>query len=153
MTSYTDTLRLAFVCVENAGRSQIAAAFAETQTQIRNRPDVEVVSGGTNPAGAIHPAVVVVMGAKGYDLSERSPTRITRDTLEACDVVVLMGCALSVEDVPPGVVVRDWGFVDPVGADPESVWAISTEIEQQVIELFDDLPPRAARRAHGTTHD
>ncbi len=86
-------------------------------------------------------------------MSEQSPTQITRDTLEKCDVVALMGCALSVEDVPPGVVVRDWGFVDPVDTDLESVWAISTEIEQQVIELIDDLPDQAERRAHSTTHD
>ncbi|MFC4247613.1 hypothetical protein ACFOZ7_11580 [Natribaculum luteum] len=67
MGSHTDTLdplRLAFVCVENAGRSQIAAAFAETQVQIRNRTDIEVISGGTDPAEAIYPAVIEVMGEK-----------------------------------------------------------------------------------------
>lgn len=156
MASHTDTfdsLRLGFVCVENAGRSQIAAALAETQIQVRNRADIEVVSGGTDPAEAIHPTVVEVMGEKGYDLSDRSPTQITRDELEACDFVVLMGCTLSIEDIPPGVIVRDWGFVDPVDADLESVRAISTEIEQQVIELFDDLPTQAERRTHYTTHD
>jgi protein-tyrosine-phosphatase len=156
MTSHTDTLtplRLGFVCVENAGRSQIAAVLAETQIQVWKRDDIEVVSGGTDPAEAIHPTVVEVMGEKGYDLSDRSPTQITRDALEACDFVVLMGCTLSVEDIPPRVVVRDWGFVDPVDADLESVRAISTEIEQQVIELFDDLPTQAERRAHYTTHD
>ena len=80
-------------------------------------------------------------------LSTRTPTRITRDTLEACDVVALMGCALSVEDLPAGVVVHDWGFIDPADADLESVWAISTEIEQRVIELIADLPTEAERHA------
>jgi protein-tyrosine-phosphatase len=156
MASHTDTLdplRLGFVCVENAGRSQIAAAVAETQVRVQNRNDIEVVSGGTDPAEAIHPTVVEVMAEKGYDLSDQSPTQITRDALEACDFVVLMGCALSVEDIPPGVIVRDWGFVDPVDGSLESAWAISTEIEQQVIELFDDLPTQAERRTHYSTHD
>ena len=101
--------RLGFVCVENAGRSQIAAALAETQVQVQKRSDIEVVSGGTDPADAIHPTVREVMAEKGYDLSDRSPTKITRNALEACDFVVLMGCALSIEDIPPGVVVRDGG--------------------------------------------
>ncbi|QLH81970.1 low molecular weight phosphatase family protein [Halosimplex pelagicum] len=156
MAPHTDTpdpLRLGFACVENAGRSQIAAALAETQVQVQNRSDVEIVSGGTGPAAAIHPTVIEVMSEKGYDLSDQSPEKITRDALEACDFVVLMGCALSIEDIPPGVVVRDWGFVDPVDADRESVWAISTEIEQQVIELFDELPTQAERRANRVIHD
>jgi protein-tyrosine-phosphatase len=148
-----DPLRLGFVCVENAGRSQIAAALAETQIQVQNRADIEVISGGTDPADTIHPSVIEVMAEKGYDLSDRSPTLITPDVLKTCDFVVLVGCALSIEDVPPGVVVRDWGFVDPADGNLESVWAISTEIEQQVIELFDDLPTQAERRARSSTHD
>lgn len=143
-------LRLGFVCVENAGRSQIAAAVAEARVRHQGRTDIEVVSGGTDPAEAVHPTVLEVMAERGYDLSEESPTRITRDALATCDFVVLMGCALSVEDVPPGVVVRDWGFVDPVNADPGSVRAIAAEIERQVIELLDDLPTRTERRAHRT---
>lgn len=87
-----------------------------------------------------------MMAQKGYDLTGQSPTQITRDTLEVCGFVVLMGCALSVEDIPPGVIGQDWEFIDPVDADLESVWAISTEIEQHVIELFDDFPTQAARR-------
>ena len=156
MASHTDTpdpLRLGFVCVENAGRSQIAAALAETQVQVQKRSDIEVVSGGTDPADAIHPTIREVMAEKGYNLSDRSPTEITRDALAACDFVVSMGCELSIEDIPPGVVVRDWGFVDPVDADRESVWAISAEIEQQVIELFDELPTQAARRTNDTIYD
>ena len=156
MAPHTDSLtslRLGFVCVENAGRSQIAAAFAETQVQVQRRSDIEIVSGGTDPAASIHPTVIEVMSEKGYDLSDRSPTKITRESLEVCDFIVLMGCALSIEDIPPGIVVRDWGFVDPADADRESVWAISTEIEQQVIELFDELPTQAERRANYVTHD
>ena len=61
MVSHTDTpdpLRLGFVCAENAGRSQIAAALAETQVQVQKRSDIEVVSGGTDPADAIHPTII-----------------------------------------------------------------------------------------------
>jgi len=61
-----------------------------------------------------------------------------------------MGCSLSVEDLPVGVVVRDWGFIDPADSDVETVWAISTEIEQRVIELIDDLPikPNSKHELH-----
>ncbi|UPV77034.1 low molecular weight phosphatase family protein (plasmid) [Halorussus limi] len=147
-TNSVDSLRLAFVCVENAGRSQIAAAIAETQVQIQDRTDIEILSGGTDPAEEIYPAVIDVMREKGYDLSTRTPTQISRETLKGCDVVALMGCSLSVDDLPVGVVVRDWGFIDPADADVESVWAISTEIEQRVIELIADLPTEAERRNH-----
>lgn len=147
-TGSVEPLRLAFVCVENAGRSQIAAAIAETQVRIQDRTDIEILSGGTDPAEEIYPAVVDVMQEKGYDLSTRTPTRITRETLKECDVVALMGCSLSVGDLPVGVVVRDWGFIDPADADTESVWAISTEIEQRVIELIADLPTEAERQNH-----
>ncbi|WP_338738152.1 low molecular weight phosphatase family protein [Haloplanus salilacus] len=147
-TDSVDPLRLAFVCVENAGRSQIATAVAETQLRIQDRTDVEIRSGGTDPAGEIYPTVVDVMREKGYDLSTRTPTRISRETLGECDVVALMGCSLLVDDLPAGVVVRDWGFIDPADADVESVWAISTEIEQRVIELLADLPTEAERRTN-----
>ena len=145
-TDPVDPLRLAFVCVENAGRSQIAAAIAETQVRIQDRTDIEILSGGTDPAEEIYPAVIDVMQEKGYDLSTRTPTQISWETLKECDVIALMGCSLSVDDLPVGVVVRDWGFIDPADADAESVLAISTEIEQRVIELIADLPTEAERR-------
>ena len=149
----SEPLHVAFVCVENAGRSQIAAAVAETHLRVRDRSDIEIHSGGTDPADAIYPAVREVMTAKGYDLSDRSPTRITDETLQTCDVVALMGCDLSATDLPPGMLVRDWGFIDPADTDLESVWAISTEIEQRVIELIDDLPTPAERRATRPLHE
>ena len=77
MTSQTDTvdpLHLAFVCVENAGRSQIAAAIAETQMQVQNRTDIEILSGGTDPAEKIYPNVLEVMHEKDYDLSVHTNT-------------------------------------------------------------------------------
>ncbi|SIS00750.1 arsenate-mycothiol transferase ArsC [Natronorubrum thiooxidans] len=142
-----DRVRVGFVCVENAGRSQIAEAVAETQLQIRERDDIEIHSGGTDPADKLHPVVVDVMTEKGYDLSDQSPQKITRDELARFDIVALMGCALSVEDLPTGVVVRDWGFINPARGTHEEVRAISTEIEQRVIELLDDLPTTEQRQA------
>jgi protein-tyrosine-phosphatase len=93
------------------------------------------------------------MQEKGYDLSTRTPTQISRETLKECDVVALMGCSLSVDDLPVGVVVRDWGFIDPADTDAESVWAISTEIEQRVIELIADLPTEADRQTIHTRYN
>lgn len=149
-TNALDPLHLAFICEANAGRSQIAAAVAETQLQLQNRANIEILSGGTNPADEIYPVVVEVMREKGYDLSRRTPTQISRETVKQCDVVVLMGCSLSVEELPVGVIVRDWGFIDPADADRASVMALSTEIEQQVIELLDDLPSDADRLSYTT---
>jgi arsenate reductase len=140
-----DPIRVGFVCVENAGRSQIAAAVAETQLHVQSRTDVDVISGGTNPAEEIYSVVADVMAEKGYDLSNQSPQKITRETLRECDIVALMGCSLSAPDLPTGVVIRDWGFIDPADGDPETVWAISTEVEQRVIELIDDLPTQSER--------
>lgn len=115
--------------MENAGRSQIAAAVAETQLEARGRTDVEIISGGTDPAEKIYPLVVDVVAEKGYDLSSRSPSEITQQELAQCDNVVLMGCSLPIDDLPTGVVVRDWEFIDPASSDREEVWALSTEIE------------------------
>ncbi len=134
--------------MENAGRSQIAAAVAETQLEACGRTDVEITSGGTDPAEKIYPVVVDVMAEKGYDLSSRTPSEITPRELSQCDIVALMGCSLSIDDLPTGVVVRDWGFIDPASSDRKEVWALSTEIEQQVIELLDDLPPQEDREYH-----
>ena len=132
--------RIGFVCVENAGRSQIATAVAKTQIQIRNRSDINIISGGTDPATEIYPNVVQVMREKGYDLSTQVPRKISSEEIRECDIVALMGCSLSIDDLPAGIIVRYWRFIDPADADIESVMAISTEIERQVIELLDELP-------------
>lgn len=140
-----EPIRLGFVCVKNAGRSQIAGAVAETHLQVHGRSDVAVITGGTDPTDAIYPAVVEVMAEKGYDLSDRSPQKITQTELKTCDIVALMGCALSIDDLPTGVVVRDWDFIDPARDDIETVRAISTDIEQRVIELIVELPTPVER--------
>ena len=101
---------IAFVCVENAGRSQMAAGFARALAP----PGVTVLSGGTRPASRLHPVVVETMLEAGIDLSRERPKMIGPADLADCDVVVTMGC--SEEDVCPAHFrgdARDWALPDP----------------------------------------
>jgi protein-tyrosine-phosphatase len=130
-------MRVAFVCVRNAGRSQMAAAFAERE-RARRDLDVEVLTGGTHPADAVHEGVVTAMDEVGFDLSDREPREITTAELESCDVVATMGCStldLSVE-------VRDWALSDPGEAPLDRVREIRDAVERRVVALFDDLDAR-----------
>lgn len=103
--------RIAFVCVQNAGRSQMAAAFAERERDRRDVGDrIEIVTGGTRPADHVHNVVVEAMGELDIDLSDRTPREVTPDELQAVDLVVTMGCSAS--DVCPATwngENRDWG--------------------------------------------
>jgi protein-tyrosine-phosphatase len=132
---------VAFVCVENAGRSQMAAAFARRELARRGVDDrIAVTSGGTEPADRVHESVVAAMAEVGIDLSGQRPSEIGREELLAADVVVTMGC--SAEDVCPATWrgdARDWGLEDPAGKPPETVAAIRDEIDRRVATLVDDL--------------
>jgi protein-tyrosine-phosphatase len=133
--------RIAFVCVQNAGRSQMAAAFAERERDRRDVGDrIEIVTGGTRPADHVHNVVVEAMGELDIDLSDRTPREVTPDELQAVDLVVTMGCSAS--DVCPATwngENRDWGLDDPHGRPIEEVRAIRDEIEGRVVALFDEL--------------
>ncbi|ELY78795.1 protein-tyrosine phosphatase, low molecular weight [Natrinema pallidum DSM 3751] len=96
-----DSIRLAFVCVQNAGRSQMATAFAERERDRRGLVDpVEILTGGTRPADGVHEAVIAVMDEVGVDLTDRTPREITPDDLRSCDTVATMGCStLELGDV------------------------------------------------------
>ena len=136
----SDEVRVAFVCVQNAGRSQIATAFAERERDEREAEWVGIVTGGTDPADRVHEGVVKVMGEEGFDLSDRTPREVTREELQACDYVITMGC--SAEDVCPATWSgenRDWGLEDPDGRDPDAVRAIRDDVEARVEALFDEL--------------
>jgi len=137
----TDQVRVAFVCVQNAGRSQMSTAFAERERERRGLGNrVEILTGGTDPADHVHEEVVEVMDEAGFDLSDRTPREITLDELRACDYVATMGCStLDVGDVGEAVDVRDWALADPDGADRERVREIRDEIEQRVTDLFADV--------------
>ncbi|MFC6716952.1 low molecular weight phosphatase family protein [Natrialbaceae archaeon GCM10025810] len=131
---------IAFVCVQNAGRSQMAAAFAEREREARGFEDLEVVTGGTDPADAVHGEVVDAMRDAGIDLRDRTPREITPEEIDGCAYVVTMGC--SAEGVCPATWSgenRDWGLEDPHGKEPEAVREIRDEIESRVNALFDEL--------------
>ncbi|MFW6436092.1 MAG: low molecular weight phosphatase family protein [Halococcoides sp.] len=144
MTESTDPTaptRIAFVCVQNAGRSQMATAFAEREREQRGLEDrVEILTGGTHPADAVHDEVIAVMDEVGVDLSDRTPRKITVEELSSCDTVATMGCTtLDVGDVDESVDVRDWDLPDPDGQDMDRVREIRAEIEKRVSALFDEI--------------
>ncbi|WP_339105718.1 low molecular weight phosphatase family protein [Haloterrigena salinisoli] len=137
----TDTIRIAFVCVRNAGRSQMATAFAEREREQRGLEDrVEILTGGTDPADAVHDGVLEAMADAGFDLSDRTPREIAIDELRSCDYVATMGCStLDVGTVGDDVDVRDWALEDPGGKESERVREIRDEVERRVTALFDEL--------------
>ncbi|PHQ41525.1 MULTISPECIES: low molecular weight phosphatase family protein [Halorubrum] len=130
---------LGFVCVQNAGRSQMATAFAERERDRRGLEDsVEIITGGTHPADSVHDEVVAVMQDHEIDLSDRVPREVSTTELESCDVVATMGCStleLDAEEID----VRDWALTDPDGQDLDQVREIRNDIEQRVTDLFDDV--------------
>jgi protein-tyrosine-phosphatase len=136
-------VRVAFVCVRNAGRSQMATAFAEREREQRGLDGVEIRTGGTHPAEHIHEEVLTVMGEAGFDLSERTPREISTAELESCDYVATMGCSTLDLDAT-GVDVRDWALDDPGGQDLDSVRTIRGEIAERVNGLFDEIEDRLA---------
>lgn len=123
-----------FVCVRNAGRSQMAAALMEDLAGDR----VRVRSAGTQPAGEVHPAVVEAMREVGIDLAERKPTRLLEKSLREADVVVTMGCGDQCPYVP-GTRYEDWDLPDPAGRRPEEVRGIRDEIRRRVEALLERL--------------
>jgi len=131
--------RFGFVCVQNAGRSQMSTAFAEqerAQRELEN--EVAIVTGGTNPAEHVHDEVVTVMDEVGIDVSDRTPQAVSTETLERCDVVATMGCS-TLELDADSVEVRDWALDDPNGEDLDDVRAIRDDIEGRVSDLFDEF--------------
>jgi arsenate reductase len=131
MTTTPDTpepIRLAFMYVRNAGRSQMATAFAERERAQRDlEATVEIVTGGTHPADRVHEEVITVMREEGIDLTGRTPRKITIQELNTCDVVATMGCStLDISDVEDAVDIREWDLPDPAGQDPEQVHATVT---------------------------
>lgn len=137
----SDRTTVAFVCVQNAGRSQMAYAFAEREREARGLEDeIKLVTGGTRPAAHIHPEVVDAMHTIGIDISERLPREVTFEEIQNSDYVVTMGC--SADDVCPAGWAgenRDWNLVDPDGRDPAEVADIRDEIAGRVNALFDEL--------------
>ena len=131
--------RFGFVCVQNAGRSQMSTAFAEQERDQRELDDeVAIVTGGTDPADHVHDGVVTVMDEVGIDVSDRTPQTVSTETLERCDVVATMGCSTLELDADT-VEVRDWALEDPDGENLDDVRAIRDDIEGRVSDLFDEF--------------
>ena len=123
-----------FVCLHNAGRSQMSAALFERAAEGRHA----AVSAGTTPAERVHPEVVEVMRELGVDLSDRVPRRLTRELAEQADVVVTMGCG---DECPyiPGKRYIDWDLPDPKGRPLDEVRATRDDIAGRVAELVAEL--------------
>lgn len=123
-----------FVCVHNAGRSQMAAALLEHHAQGR----VRVRSAGSAPAESLNPAVVAAMAEVGIDLSRARPTKLSDDDVRAADVVVTMGCGDACP-VYPGRRYVDWDLPDPAGLPLEQVRPIRDAIDRLVRGLLAEL--------------
>jgi protein-tyrosine-phosphatase len=136
-----EPITVAFVCVQNAGRSQMAAAFAERERDRRGLGErIDVRTGGTDPADHVHEEVVTVLEEVNISLGDRTPREIGREELLNVDVVLTMGC--SAEGVCPATWrgdARDWDLDDPDGRPLAEVRAIRDDIESRVVALFDEL--------------
>lgn len=125
-----------FVCVHNAGRSQMAAAFLHHLSEGR----IEVRSAGSMPADQVNPAAVEAMLEEGIDMSAETPKVLTTEAVKESDVVITMGCGDTCP-VFPGKRYEDWKLEDPAGQGIEAVRPIRDEIRARVESLIGDLLP------------
>jgi arsenate reductase (thioredoxin) len=128
-----------FVCVHNAGRSQMAAAFLTHLSQ----GAVDVRSAGSEPADRVNPAAVAAMAEVGIDIATNQPKILTADAVKASDVVITMGCG---DTCPfyPGKRYEDWVLEDPAGKRDDAVRPIRDEIRRRVESLISELIPTNA---------
>jgi arsenate reductase len=131
-----DQPEVLFVCVHNAGRSQMAAGLVKLRSEGR----IHVRSAGSAPGSEINPAVVEAMQEIGVDLSEEFPKPLTDEFVKGADVVITMGCGDACP-IYPGKKYEDWELDDPAGQDLESVRRIRDEIDARVQNLVAELAP------------
>ena len=129
-----DQPEVLFVCVQNAGRSQMAAGLVK----LRSRERIHVRSAGSTPAEEINPAAVEAMEELGVDMSEEFPKPLTDEAVRAADVVITMGCGDACP-IYPGKRYEDWELDDPAGRDLETVRRIRDQIDERVQTLISDL--------------
>jgi arsenate reductase len=134
----TDRPSVLFVCVHNAGRSQMAAGWL---THLAGDA-IEVRSAGSLPADHVNPSAVAAMAEVGIDISGRRPTVLTTDAVQTSDVVITMGCGDACP-IFPGKRYLDWELEDPAGKGVEAVRPIRDEIEARVRRLIAELAPAA----------
>jgi arsenate reductase len=123
-----------FVCVHNAGRSQMAAGWLRHLAGER----VEVRSAGSEPAAQINPVAVAAMAEVGVDITAETPKRLERETAESSDVIITMGCGDACP-IFPGKRYQDWKLDDPAGQGIEAVRVIRDDIRARVAELVAEL--------------
>jgi arsenate reductase (thioredoxin) len=133
MTSKPSVL---FVCVHNAGRSQMAAAYLTHLAGDR----IEVRSAGSAPADSVNPAVVEAMREEGIDIAAEVPKVLTTEAVQESDVVITMGCG-DVCPFFPGKRYEDWVLADPAGQGVAAVRPIRDEIRGRIVALIDELTP------------
>ena len=123
-----------FVCVHNAGRSQMAAAYL----QHLSGGAVEVRSAGSEPADQVNPSAVAVMAEEGIDIAAATPKILTDEAVQQSDVVITAGCG---DTCPwyPGKRYEDWDLEDPAGKDLDAVRPIRDDIKQRVLGLLEEL--------------
>jgi len=126
--------RVLFVCLHNAGRSQMSEALFTREAAGRH----EARSAGTTPGERVHPEVAEAMAELGIDLSRRVPRELTAEDAEWADIVVTMGCGDECPYVP-GTRYLDWELEDPKGRPLDEVRVTRDEIERRVVELIDEL--------------
>jgi arsenate reductase len=125
-----------FVCVHNAGRSQMAAGYARALSG----GAVEVLSGGSEPGDQINPVAIEAMAEEGIDISQAVPTLMTTEQVRESDVVITMGCG-DVCPIFPGKRYEDWELEDPAGKDLETVRRVRDDIRGRVEALLAELVP------------
>ena len=131
-----DRPEVLFVCVHNAGRSQMAAGLVKLRSEGR----IQVRSAGSDPAEVINPAVVEAMDEVGVDMSNEFPKPLTDEVVRAADVVITMGCGDACP-IHPGKRYEDWELDDPAGRPVEQVRTIRDQIDRRVRALVDELLP------------
>ena len=132
----TDVPQVVFACIRNGGRSVISRVLTEHYAGGR----VVALSAGTQPGEHIHPEVAVALQKLGLDTSAETPTKLTRETIEASVMAITLGCG---EECPyvPGVTYVDWPVADPGGQDEETVQGIIADIDGRVRTLLVELVP------------
>jgi arsenate reductase (thioredoxin) len=134
MNAVTGVPEILFVCVHNAGRSQMAAALLEHHAHGR----VHVRSAGSDPTDQINPAVIEALGEWGIDVAQEFPKPLTDEFARAADVIVTMGCGDACP-IYPGKRYLDWQLADPAGQPIDAVRAIRDEIDRRVRALLDEV--------------
>jgi protein-tyrosine-phosphatase len=133
-----DQPEVLFVCVHNAGRSQMAAGLLKLRSEGR----IQVRSAGSSPEDEINPNAVLALQEVGVDMSEAFPKPLTDEVVRAADVVITMGCGDACP-IYPGKKYEDWELDDPAGQDLEAVRRIRDEIDARVQTLIAELLPKA----------